>query len=173
MSSRRFGSTTVEVSELERTNYALARKAAREGIILLENDSVLPLPPQNIALYGMGARKTVKGGMGSGAVNERFSISIESGLEAAGYDKGAIRAGRFPSRFMDAVVGRLDSHQEMAEQVLSQGRTRERFESMTLEMVYRRFEEIRSREKDQSSAALKILFTNKLNTGCNDFFLDG
>ena len=34
----------------------------------------------------MGARKTVKGGLGSGSVEERYSVTIEQGLKNAGYE---------------------------------------------------------------------------------------
>jgi hypothetical protein len=45
---------------------------------------VLSLEIQGVALYGAGARKTVKGGTGSGKVNERYSVTIEQGLLNAG-----------------------------------------------------------------------------------------
>jgi len=81
-----YGDLNPDMSPREKRNRALAREAAREGFVLLKNDGILPLPNQRIALYGMGARKTVKGGTGSGSVNERHSVSIEEGLEAAGYE---------------------------------------------------------------------------------------
>ncbi|MCM1119768.1 MAG: glycoside hydrolase family 3 C-terminal domain-containing protein [bacterium] len=80
------GSLSKEVSALEKKNRALARKAAAEGFVLLENDGTLPLKEKKIALYGSGARMTVKGGTGSGAVRERYSVTIAEGLEAAGYE---------------------------------------------------------------------------------------
>ena len=81
-----FGSATQEPTKLELKNRLLARQAAREGFVLLKNEnSCLPLKNSKIALYGMGARKTVKGGLGSGSVEERYSVTIEQGLENAGY----------------------------------------------------------------------------------------
>ncbi len=77
--------TIKEPSALELKNRALARRAAAEGFVLLENDGLLPLKPQKLAVYGSGIRKTVKGGEGSGAVRERYSVSIEKGLEDAGF----------------------------------------------------------------------------------------
>lgn len=71
---------------MEREHAELAREAAREGFVLLKNDNgALPLVSKKIALYGAGARKTLKGGVGSGEVNERHSVTIEEGLENAGY----------------------------------------------------------------------------------------
>lgn len=63
----------------------IARRAASEAIVLLENDGTLPITPGKIALYGAGASKTIKGGTGSGEVNERYSVSILEGLETAGF----------------------------------------------------------------------------------------
>ena len=70
----------------EADHAALARRAAAEGIVLLKNeDHVLPLAPgSRLGLYGAGAVHTVKGGTGSGDVNERHSVTIREGLEAAG-----------------------------------------------------------------------------------------
>ena len=46
----------------------------------------LPLTePGEIALFGSGARHTIKGGTGSGDVNSRHVTTIEEGLEAAGF----------------------------------------------------------------------------------------
>ena len=66
---------------------SLARRAAAEGIVLLKNeDGVLPLAPgSTVALYGAGAVHTVKGGTGSGDVNERHSVTIREGMEVAGF----------------------------------------------------------------------------------------
>lgn len=73
------------VTAREMANRETALKLAREGIVLLENKGVLPLEPGKIALYGAGAAKTIKGGTGSGEVNERHSTSILEGLEKAGF----------------------------------------------------------------------------------------
>lgn len=75
------------ISPRERAHQQLARQAAREGFVLLKNENnTLPLMSKKLALYGTGARKTLKGGTGSGEVNERYSITIEQGLEQAGYE---------------------------------------------------------------------------------------
>lgn len=82
---RVYGERTETPSALELANRSLAREAASEGFVLLKNDGVLPLKDKQIALYGAGARLTVKGGSGSGDVHERYSVSIEEGLKNAGY----------------------------------------------------------------------------------------
>lgn len=89
-----FGTYSPEPTDLEQRNRVLARTAAAEGFVLLKNENgALPLKHgQKIALYGMGARKTVKGGLGSGSVEERYSVTIEDGLKKAGYE---ITTGRW------------------------------------------------------------------------------
>lgn len=80
-----FGVTSPVESRREKDHRKLAREAAAEGIVLLENSGVLPIRPGKIALYGPGSRKTVKGGSGSGDVRERYSVTIEDGLKSAGF----------------------------------------------------------------------------------------
>lgn len=70
---------------LEKENKKVSYEAALEGIVLLENDGILPLEPGKIALYGAGADMTIKGGTGSGEVHERHVVSILEGLENAGF----------------------------------------------------------------------------------------
>lgn len=82
---RVFGADTKEESQRERDHRVLARRAAADGMVLLKNDGVLPLENKKIALYGVGARMTVKGGTGSGDVEERYSVTIEQGLINGGY----------------------------------------------------------------------------------------
>ena len=76
---------TEEMTGIEASNTNRVRNLASECAVLLENDGTLPLPASsNIALYGTGARHTIKGGTGSGEVNSRHEVSIEEGLEAQG-----------------------------------------------------------------------------------------
>lgn len=71
-------------SPREQENAALARQAAAAGIVLLKNRGVLPLNPgAPVALFGAGAGRTVKGGTGSGDVNNRASVSIWQDLKGA------------------------------------------------------------------------------------------
>lgn len=66
---------------------ALSRSAAADGMVLLENgEGALPLERRSpIALFGVGAYATVKGGTGSGDVNSSPTVSVRAGLEAAGH----------------------------------------------------------------------------------------
>ncbi|WP_392667974.1 glycoside hydrolase family 3 N-terminal domain-containing protein [Streptomyces sp. LN785] len=72
---------------LELQNAALSREAATQGMVLLENHNrALPISKSgNVAVFGVGAYKTVKGGTGSGNVNNRYTVSARQGLENAGY----------------------------------------------------------------------------------------
>lgn len=75
-----------EPNEREKRNLQVAYDAACESIVLLENDGALPIQLGKVALYGAGAMRTVKGGGGSGEVNERHSVTIYEGMKAAGFD---------------------------------------------------------------------------------------
>lgn len=81
-----FASDTDSVNEREIRNRQVAYEAALEGIVLLKNDGALPIRQGKIALYGSGVTKTVKGGTGSGEVNERHSVTILEGIENAGFE---------------------------------------------------------------------------------------
>ncbi len=81
------GTRCQEITEREIRNRTVARRAAAEGIVLLENKNhLLPLKKgERVALYGVGASRTIKGGTGSGDVNERESVSIFQGMKNAGF----------------------------------------------------------------------------------------
>jgi beta-glucosidase len=74
-----------EMGELERKGTALAKEASAEGAILLENNGLLPMKPQPVALYGYGARLTMVRGIGSGDITYRYTVNIEDGLENNGF----------------------------------------------------------------------------------------
>lgn len=74
------------MNEYERKHNALLRANGAECAVLLRSDGSFPLEGQcELALYGSGARRTVKGGTGSGEVNSRHFVTVEEGLEAAGF----------------------------------------------------------------------------------------
>ncbi len=78
--------TSPEVTELEKKNKEIVRRLAPECMVLLKNDGTLPLEKiGKVALYGNGARHTVKGGTGSGDVNTREVVTIEEGMIASGF----------------------------------------------------------------------------------------
>ena len=75
-----------EISQREKENLQVAYEAACEGMVLLKNDGILPLGTKKVALYGPGASMTIKGGTGSGEVNERHSVTILEGMENRGFE---------------------------------------------------------------------------------------
>ncbi len=84
--SKFLATTSPEVSEREKLNQMRVRAQAVECMVILENDGTLPLKRRGkIALYGNGARATVKGGTGSGDVYVRETINAEAGLEKEGF----------------------------------------------------------------------------------------
>ena len=51
----------------------------------MKNENSLPISlSASVALLGIGADKTVKGGIGSGDVNNRQNITIYEGMEESG-----------------------------------------------------------------------------------------
>jgi len=75
----------VEPYEIEHA--AWVRYLGPECTVLLKSDGRFPLgEPCKLALFGNGARHTVKGGTGSGEVNSRYAITVEQGLEEAGFE---------------------------------------------------------------------------------------
>lgn len=81
-----FVTKSPNITQRETNHMALSRKLAGECVVLLENEGTLPLAKAGqAALYGNGARQTVRGGTGSGDVNTRDNVSIEQGLKNAGF----------------------------------------------------------------------------------------
>lgn len=83
-----YSTTDPSVTQRELDNRAVARRAAAAGIVLLKNENhLLPLKKgKKIALYGSGANRTIKGGTGSGDVNERERVTVYQGLVNAGVE---------------------------------------------------------------------------------------
>ena len=71
----------------EKKHLAALRPQLAECTVLLrrENEAFPLEKPCRLALYGSGARQTVKGGTGSGEVNSRYFLTVEQGLKDAGF----------------------------------------------------------------------------------------
>ena len=68
----------------------LVRKAAAEGLVLLENNGVLPLKGvKKVALYGVGSYDFIAGGTGSGNVNKKYVRNVAEGLRVNGFEVNA------------------------------------------------------------------------------------
>ena len=76
----------MELQTYEREHAQALRRLGAECAVLLKRNGDFPLDaPGPIALFGSGARNTVKGGTGSGEVNSRYFVTVEEGLEQAGF----------------------------------------------------------------------------------------
>ena len=65
----------------------VTRQSALEGMVLLENNGVLPLKDvKNVAVYGCTSFDFVAGGTGSGNVNRAYTVSLLDGLKNAGFN---------------------------------------------------------------------------------------
>lgn len=77
----------MQINDYEIKHNEYLRTNGAECTVLLKKDGRFPLSEAGkIALYGNGARRTVKGGTGSGEVNSRFYVNIEDGLKNAGFE---------------------------------------------------------------------------------------
>ena len=65
-----YATNCADISNRELMHMKQVRSLASQGMVLLENNGVLPLKKtvKKIALYGSGARRTIRGGTGSGDV---------------------------------------------------------------------------------------------------------
>ena len=115
MKSIVLATTCSEPSEMELRNRALAREAAADGFVLLKNDGILPLVNKEVALFGSGVRMTVKGGTGSGAVRERYSVNIEDGMKAAGFH---ITSTRWLDRFDQFYADTYEDYRNRMEELV-------------------------------------------------------
>ena len=65
----------------------LVRAATPEGLVLLENNGVLPLKGvKKVALYGVGSYDFIAGGTGSGNVNKAYVRNVAEGLRENGFE---------------------------------------------------------------------------------------
>ena len=108
--------TTDAVTELEMRHANTVRELASECLVLLENiNGALPITePGRIAVYGNGARHTVRGGGGSGEVNTRNNVSICDGLINAGFD---VTSTSWLDRYDDIYDSSLRAYMDKVESI--------------------------------------------------------
>lgn len=76
----------MKLADYEKKHLRTMLSLAPECTLFLRRNGDFPLEfPGRIALYGSGARKTAKGGTGSGDVNSHFYTTVERGLEKVGF----------------------------------------------------------------------------------------
>ena len=104
---------TNDIQPYETEHLSMLRALAPECMVLLKKKGDFPLDaPCKLALYGSGARETIKGGTGSGDVNVRHFVTIEEGLEKAGFtitsgdwmDAYAAARAAEKARFKEAIL---------------------------------------------------------------------
>ena len=96
------------------------RDIAPECMVLLKSDGSFPLEkPGKIALYGCGARRTLKGGRGSADVNVKSYPTIEQGLMNAGFE---VTTGDWMDAYEDAwKEARMDFRNWLKEKIAREG----------------------------------------------------
>ena len=121
--------TSPEVSERELCGQQRIRDLAVECMVILENDGTLPLKKKgNIALYGNGARATVKGGTGSGDVYVRESLNVEQGLLREGF---TVTTGAWLDRQAKAIQDEREAYNKATiEKALAAGQSMETAQMM-------------------------------------------
>lgn len=78
--------TDDNIQKFEEEHSSTLRPLGAECTLLLKKDGSLPfVGVSKLALYGSGARNTIKGGTGSGDVNVRHFVTVEEGVEKAGF----------------------------------------------------------------------------------------
>ena len=106
-----------KIQNFEIEHMDILRRVGAECTLLLKKDGTLPLKEATtVALYGSGARNTIKGGTGSGDVNVRHFVNIEEGLEKAGF---TIVSKNWLDQY-DAL--KADRYQEFTEQIRSEAK---------------------------------------------------
>lgn len=77
---------TTAMADYELHHIEALRKDLAGCTVLLKKDGSFPLEkPCTLAAYGSGVRRTIRGGTGSGEVNSRYIVTIEEGLQQAGF----------------------------------------------------------------------------------------
>lgn len=74
------------MDEMLKEHYEREREIAAQCVVLLKSDGSFPVPvSEPVALYGSGARHTLRGGTGGGIVEVKSFTTVEEGLKNAGY----------------------------------------------------------------------------------------
>ena len=81
----------------------VAREAAEEGIVLLQNRAdVLPLKAgARVALFGVGSYELLAGGTGSGHVHRPYIVSLDDGLSREGFPVNGFLADLYEKHIAD------------------------------------------------------------------------
>jgi len=96
---------------------AVTRQSALEGMVLLENNGVLPLGEdvKKVAVFGETSFDFIAGGTGSGNVNRAYTVSLIDGLKNGGYEVDESLAPMYEKHMAEAhaaYLKRLESASE-------------------------------------------------------------
>jgi len=72
--------------DYEQRHYDTLRALGSECVVMLKKDGSFPCTEKKIALFGSGARHTLRGGSGGGIVEVKSFSTVEQGLLNVGYD---------------------------------------------------------------------------------------
>lgn len=101
-------------------------------MVLLENRELsdgqlsLPTATKTVALFGTGVVATIKGGRGSGAVNNRSTVSIYDALTENGYTvtsagKDASDPADYINKYLDELNHQDELENEIGNYIISAG----------------------------------------------------
>ena len=81
---------------------AVTRQSALEGMVLLENNGVLPLKEEKkVAVFGCTSYAFIAGGTGSGNVNRAYTVSLLDGLKNAGFQVDESKKDKYLKHIAD------------------------------------------------------------------------
>ena len=85
METKRFGKGFEHYTPEEQARIALGREVAAEGMVLLENNGILPLKAgRKVASFGVGQIGFLHGGSGSGSTFADYVVKLPEAMENAG-----------------------------------------------------------------------------------------
>ncbi|WP_291856629.1 glycoside hydrolase family 3 protein [Marinilabilia sp.] len=87
-----------------KTHAKVTRQAAADGMVLLENNGILPLAAsiKKVAAFGNSSYDFISGGTGSGDVNEAYTVSLIQGLKNGGYETNAALMKSYENYLVEA-----------------------------------------------------------------------
>lgn len=93
----------------------ITRQSATEGMVLLENNGVLPLKDvKKVAVFGNTAYTWIAGGTGSGDVNRAYTVNLLDGLKNAGYEANEDLKATYEKWFEDENTRNAEANAQRA-----------------------------------------------------------
>ncbi len=87
LNSQKMQNTAINNNPDLKLHAQITRQSAAEGMVLLKNEGILPFQNiKNVALLGVTSYEFIAGGTGSGYVNAAYTVSMEEGMQNAGFE---------------------------------------------------------------------------------------